>query len=67
MSPEALSPPKTRFRAQNISTRKKGNVMRKTMVAIGLLSFVALTACNTARGVGRDVESVGKAVEKTVD
>jgi len=26
-----------------------------------------LTACNTVRGVGRDLESVGDAVERTAD
>lgn len=41
--------------------------MRKTLITISLLSFVALSACNTVRGVGRDVESVGKSVEKTAD
>lgn len=39
--------------------------MRKFAVAIALLSFSVLTACNTVRGVGRDVQSVGRTVEKT--
>jgi predicted small secreted protein len=41
--------------------------MRKTIITIGLLSFVVLTACNTVRGVGRDVQSVGRTVEKTTN
>ena len=41
--------------------------MRKSIVTISVLSLVVLTACNTVRGVGRDVESVGKSVEKTAD
>lgn len=41
--------------------------MRKSIVALSLLSLVVLSACNTVRGVGRDVESVGKSVEKTAD
>lgn len=41
--------------------------MRKSIITISLLSFVVLSACNTVRGVGRDVESVGKSVEKTAD
>ncbi len=32
-----------------------------TLLATALLA----TACNTVRGIGRDVQSVGKTVEKT--
>lgn len=45
----------------------KGTVMRKSVITITLLSAFLLSACNTVRGVGRDVESVGKSVEKTAD
>ena len=41
--------------------------MRKSMITISLLSLIMLSACNTVRGVGRDVESVGRTVEKTAD
>jgi predicted small secreted protein len=41
--------------------------MRKSIITLSLLSLVALSACNTVKGVGRDVESVGRSVEKTVD
>ncbi len=41
--------------------------MRKSMISISLLSLLVLSACNTVRGAGRDVESVGKTVEKAVD
>lgn len=41
--------------------------MRRSIITISLLSFIALSACNTVKGVGRDVESVGRSVEKTVD
>jgi predicted small secreted protein len=41
--------------------------MRKSAVAIALLSLVVLSACNTVRGVGRDVQSVGRTVEKTTN
>ena len=41
--------------------------MRKSMITISLLSLLVLSACNTVRGAGRDVESVGKTVEKAVD
>jgi predicted small secreted protein len=37
-------------------------------LAVALVSLLALTlsACNTVRGAGRDVASVGKAVERAV-
>lgn len=42
-------------------------IMRKTVMATALLAMLVLTACNTVRGVGRDVESVGKTVQKTTN
>ncbi len=41
----------------------------KAGLSIALLLGVAvvLTACNTTRGIGRDVKSVGQAIEKAVD
>lgn len=41
--------------------------MQKPLILIGLVSFVLLSACNTVRGVGRDVQSVGRTVEKTTN
>ena len=42
--------------------------MTKTIMATLLLAATALTAaCNTVEGAGRDVQSVGKAVERTAD
>jgi predicted small secreted protein len=41
--------------------------MRRAITAIAMLSLIALTACNTVRGVGRDVQSVGRTVEKTTN
>jgi len=40
--------------------------MNKALVLL-ILSAVVLTGCNTVRGVGRDVQSVGRAMERTVD
>lgn len=40
---------------------------RKLTLTLLLASIVTLSACNTVRGIGRDVESVGKTVEKTAD
>jgi len=39
-------------------------MLRKTALAILALSLVGLTACNTVKGVGRDIESVGEAGDK---
>lgn len=38
--------------------------MRASILLL-LATATLLTACNTVRGVGRDVQSVGKAVERT--
>lgn len=42
------------------------------MTKLGLLGAVLISAlllagCNTTRGIGKDVKSVGKAIEKSVD
>jgi predicted small secreted protein len=34
---------------------------------IALLPALVLGGCNTTRGIGQDVKSVGKAIEKSVD
>jgi len=39
----------------------------KTATILLLLGATLLTACNTVWGVGRDVQSVGRAVEKSSD
>jgi predicted small secreted protein len=37
------------------------------LLAAAIVFSLTLSACNTVKGVGRDVESAGKAVEKTAD
>ena len=40
----------------------------KILVLLGwLLTTLALTACNTTRGVGQDVEATGDAIEDTAE
>ncbi len=40
--------------------------MRKTIIAAAtLLAGLAVTACNTVEGAGKDVSSAGKAVSST--
>lgn len=38
----------------------------RIIVAAGLVATL-LSACNTVKGAGRDVESVGKAAERAID
>ncbi len=41
--------------------------MRKIMLLVVVLGATLTTACNTIHGAGKDVQSAGKAVEKTAD
>jgi predicted small secreted protein len=38
-----------------------------TMRAVIVLACLGLAACNTVEGVGRDVQSVGKTVERSAN
>jgi predicted small secreted protein len=38
-----------------------------TVVLVALLGMASLTACNTLRGAGQDVENAGDAVKDAVD
>ena len=45
-----------------------GPIMRTPVtLAIALVSVLALGACNTVSGAGKDVSSAGKAVTKTAE
>ena len=40
----------------------------KTLVTVALLgAMVGLTACNTTKGLGKDVENAGEAVQDAAD
>lgn len=41
--------------------------MRKIITAVTLAGALALGACNTVEGVGRDVSSAGNTVAKTAN
>ena len=41
--------------------------MRKVLAMALIASGLALSACNTIEGVGRDVESAGETVANTAD
>ena len=43
-------------------------MVRKLVIAIGLTAFAfTATACNTVKGVGRDIESVGQAGSEAIN
>jgi predicted small secreted protein len=42
-------------------------MMRKILTMAMIASGLALSACNTIEGVGRDVESAGETVARTAD
>ncbi len=40
---------------------------RKVLIAVGIAAITfTTTACNTVKGVGRDIESVGNAGDKAI-
>lgn len=41
-------------------------MFRKAALAVIALTLVGLTACNTVKGVGRDIESVGEAGDRAI-
>lgn len=40
--------------------------MRKLAVAVLISASLLLSACNTVKGLGRDIESVGEAGDKVI-
>ena len=43
-------------------------MIKKLLIAFGISSMaLAATACNTVKGVGQDIESVGEAGEDAID
>ncbi len=41
--------------------------MKKLIIASMLGSMILLSACNTVKGLGRDIESVGQAGEDVIN
>lgn len=41
--------------------------MRKYAVAIAIVATMALGACNTVKGAGEDIQSVGEAGEEAIN
>jgi predicted small secreted protein len=42
------------------------DTMKKTMLLLIAAATVTLAACNTVKGVGRDIESVGSAADRAM-
>lgn len=42
-------------------------MFRKSLLVVMAISVLALSACNTVRGVGEDIESAGDAVSDTAE
>lgn len=49
--------------SKTLSTR----VVKLTLVAAALAAGLGLAACNTVKGVGRDVQSAGQAGQDAID
>jgi predicted small secreted protein len=47
-------------------TPEKENMMRKILIAGLIAGTLLLSACNTVKGLGRDIESVGEAGDKVI-
>jgi predicted small secreted protein len=41
-------------------------MLRKAALVVIALSLVGLAACNTVKGVGRDIQSVGEAGDRAI-
>ncbi|MBO9517031.1 MAG: entericidin A/B family lipoprotein [Porphyrobacter sp.] len=42
-------------------------MFRKVILALGLAAFsLSVAACNTVKGAGQDIESVGEAADKEI-
>lgn len=40
--------------------------MRKMSIALLITAALLVSACNTVRGLGRDIESVGEAADRAI-
>jgi predicted small secreted protein len=42
----------------------KENMMRVLMSILVMMGVVSLSACNTVRGIGQDIEKAGESIQK---
>lgn len=45
-------------------TQSEDVIMKRLNVLLAFIAMLALAACNTVQGVGKDIQAGGKAVEK---
>ena len=46
----------------------RNSITRKTLLALGIIAIASTTAaCNTVKGLGRDIESVGQTGEDVIN
>jgi predicted small secreted protein len=56
------------FRLASIESAAKETLsMPRILSAIVLIAALLLSGCNTVKGLGRDIESVGRAGEEAID
>jgi len=56
------------MKRQGICPTKKGLIMHKSLVFASLLvPALLLSGCNTTKGIGQDIKSVGKTIERAAD
>ncbi len=53
-------------RALRLAERETKKMVHKVLVVAALGFSLVLAGCNTVKGLGRDIESVGKAGEKAI-
>jgi predicted small secreted protein len=63
MGSDPLPPPKGAYPSPHLFWES----FMRGFYAMIVVASLTLSACNTVKGVGRDVESVGKTVAKTAD
>jgi len=51
---------------ETVSFRRVSDMLRVAVISAVALTMLTLTACNTVKGLGRDIESVGQAGENAL-
>ncbi len=41
--------------------------MKKILISVFILFSFALSACNTVKGIGKDIEKSGEAIQRSAD
>ena len=46
---------------------EKEIAMKKILISVFILFSFALSACNTVKGIGKDIEKSGEAIQRSAD